>query len=338
MQTGDLCFVSGVSGYLGSWIARELIGAGFRVRGSIRDLSDHDRVETLKRLLPGVELVAADLRRETGWLQALNGCKWIFHVASPQAVKSESDRTTGAIEGTRFLLQAAARHPTVSKVVITSSEAAIAYGHPRSKRVFDETDWTDLDRLDRRADYHRSKTLAERLAWAWATDPARNPRRVPLASVNPSLILGPSLVPWGRFSLGLLRDLATGRIPLMLDMTIRVVDVRDCARMHIAIMRSAESNGRRHLSMALPSSLADMARSISRGYSERGLRPKVRMMPSWLARFASAFSPDLASVGSHIGNDILYATRYPTSYAYEYRDLDSIVHASIESMLEHGWI
>lgn len=338
MQSGDLCFVSGVSGYLGSWIAKELIDRGFRVRGSIRSLEDSERVAALHRILPGIELVAADLRCSDGWSQAVAGCAWIFHVASPQAVKTESKRTEGAVDGTRFLLAAAFAEPSVRKVVVTSSEAAIAYGHSRQKRRFDESDWTDLDRLDRRADYHRSKTLAEHLAWDLARCRERNPRCVPVSTVNPALILGPSLVPWARFSLGLLGDLAQGKIPLLLDMTIRVVDVRDCARMHIAVMANPQANGRRHLSMTLPSSLAAMAASVARGFAAEGFSPRVRMMPSWLARLMAPLSADLASVSSHIGNDIHYQTLYPEIYRTEHRDLDVIVHGSIDSMLSHGWL
>lgn len=338
MQPGDLCFVSGVSGYLGSWIARELLDGGFRVSGSVRSLGDAERVAALRKLLPGIELVAADLRKEAGWAQALAGCRWVFHVASPQAVKTESDRTGGALSGTRFLLAAAAAEPAVQKVVVTSSEAAIAYGHPPSKRHFDESDWTDLDGLDRRADYHRSKTLAERWAWDWADDARLNPRGIPLATVNPSLILGPSLVPWGRFSLRLLGDIAQGKMPVMLDMTVRVVDVCDCARMHLAVMRDPACNGQRHLCMSLPTTLADLARSVAQGYADRGFAPAVRLMPSWLARMMTPLSADLASVRSHIGNNIRYTTLHPKVYRYEHRDVDTIVRRSMDSMLAHGWL
>jgi dihydroflavonol-4-reductase len=338
MQPGDLCFVSGVSGFLGSWLAEELLDAGFRVRGSVRCLDDAERVSTLRGILPGVELVAADLRKEGGWCQALAGCKWVFHVASPQAVKTESERTVGALSGTRFLLTAAAAEPSVQKVVITSSEAAIAYGHPRSKQHFDESDWTDLDGLDRRADYHRSKTLAELWAWDWADDVKLNPRRIPLSTVNPSLILGPSLVPWGRFSLGLLGDIAQGKMPLMLDMTVRVVDVQDCARMHVAVMRDAGCNGQRHLCMSRPTTLAELARCISRNYDGQGFAPPVRLMPSWLARLMAPLSADLAGVRSHIGNDIRYTTLHPQVYHYEHREVDTIVRRSMDSMLAHGWL
>ncbi|MCU0919249.1 MAG: NAD-dependent epimerase/dehydratase family protein [Burkholderiaceae bacterium] len=338
MQRGDLCFVSGVSGYLGAWIAKELADRGFRVRGSVRSLDDTVRVAALRKLLPGVELVAADLRREESWPQAVSGCRWVFHVASPQAVRTEADRTGGALSGTRFLLTAAGGEPAVQKVIITSSEAAIAYGHARSKRQFDECNWTDLDGLDRRADYHRSKTLAERWAWDWAADAQLNPRGIPLATVNPSLILGPSLLPWPKFSLALLGDIAQGKMPLMLDMTVRIVDVRDCARMHLAVMADPACNGRRHLCMSLPTTLAELARSVARGHGAQGFKPKARVMPSWLARMLAPLSADLASVRSHIGNDIRYTTLHPGVYRYEHRDLDTIVSASLDSMLAHGWL
>ncbi len=338
MQVGDRCFVSGVSGYLGSWIAKELLAAGFRVRGSIRTLADDHRVSILKRLLPGIELVAADLRQPTGWSQAIDQCDWVFHVASPQAVRSERDRTAGAMSGMRYLLKAVATDSAVRKVVVTSSEAAIAYGHPRHKRQFSEDDWTDIKGIGTRADYHRSKTLAERLAWDWAADTRLNPRRVPLAVANPTLILGPSLVPWSRFSLQLLGDMANGDMPVLFDTKVRVVDVRDCARMHIALMRDDDRNGQRHLCMALSTTLADMARSAARTYRRPGAQTRIRLMPSWLARTLAPLSADLSSVRSHIANDIKYTTRHPDVYRYEYTDLDEVVGASIESMLTHGWL
>src|SRR5262245_6567686 len=104
VKEGDLCLVTGASGYLGSWTAKYLLEQGFRVRGTVRSLDDKARNETLRQLLPGIELVAADLREEEGWGAAVSGVKWVFHVASPQAVKSERDRTGGAVSGTRFVL------------------------------------------------------------------------------------------------------------------------------------------------------------------------------------------------------------------------------------------
>src|SRR5581483_1963989 len=85
MNRGDLCLITGVSGYLASWIAKHLIDAGFRVRGTVRSLADADKVAAMRALLPGVELAEADLRSADGWKEAVAGSQWVFHVASPQA-------------------------------------------------------------------------------------------------------------------------------------------------------------------------------------------------------------------------------------------------------------
>ncbi len=262
MQAGDLCLVTGVSGYLASWIAKDLLDAGFRVRGTLRSLQDEDKVQTLRALLPKVELVAADLRSPVGWPEAVQDCRWVFHVASPQAVKSEKDRTAGAVQGTGYLMRAALGESSVKKIVLTSSEAAIAYGHPHTKQHFTENDWTILEGAAGRNDYFRSKTLAEKLAWELAADPRVNPRGVPLSTVNPGFIAGPSLVPWGRFSFEFMKTFAEGGVPLIPDMVNHFVDVRDCAQMHITVMGDPLTDGHRHFSFGMTGTLVELAQVI----------------------------------------------------------------------------
>lgn len=338
MQAGDLCLVTGVSGYLASWLAKDLLDRGFRVRGTVRSLADAKRLATLRGLLPGIEIVAADLRSEAGWGDAVARIDWVFHVASPQAVPEEQDRTAGAVDGTRRVLTAAFAESSVKKVVVTSSEAAIAYGHTRKDPVITEDDWTDLAKVGANADYFRSKTLAERLAWELAADRKVNPRSVPLATVNPSLILGPSLVPWGRFSLKLISDIATGKMPLMLDMQIRTVDVRDCAAMHIAVMQSPSASGHRHLSIADVGSFKALAMSISEQFGQLGYRPKARIAPAWLTWVLKFISADVKSVYSHVGTRWTYQVGAPELYQYRHRGLDALVKHSLDSVLAHGWL
>lgn len=338
MRPGDLCFVSGVNGFLGSWIARELLQAGLRVRGSVRSFSDENKVSALQSLLPGICLLSADLLSEPCCRQALKGRKWIFHVANPQAVKPESGCTANAISSTQFLLMAAAAVHSVQKVVLTSSEAASSYGHQHSKWHFDESDWTDLRGLDKRADYHRNKTLAERWAWYWADDIKLNPGRIPLPTINPSLILGPSLVPWRMFGLGMLGDIPQDKMPVILDMTACIVDVKDCARIHLAVLRNPSCDCQRHLCMSRPTILAELAQSISCNYASQGFSPRVRLMPSWIAQLMAPFSPDISRVRNHIGNRTRYTTLHRKVYCYRYRDTETIVRRSIGSMLAHGWL
>jgi dihydroflavonol-4-reductase len=338
MEVGDSCVVTGVSGYLGSWIAKELLEKGFRVRGTVRSLKDEDKIATVRAILPGVELVAADLRSREGWSEAVNGVRWVFHVASPQAVASESDRTGGAVQGTEYLMRAALGAPTVQKIVLTSSEAAIAYGFPRSKQRFTEDDWTVLDCAAGKNDYFRSKTLAEKLAWDLAGDPEVNPRRVPLSAVNPGFIAGPSLVPWGRFSLELLSNMATGRLSALPDMVNHIVDVRDCAAMHIAVMDNPATDGNRHFAFAITGKMTDMTDVIRKNYSHMGFKPKPWVLPTWLLGILSLFSSQVGSLYSKLGQPNLYVTKWPNGYRYRYTDIEETINASMDSMLTHGWL
>lgn len=338
MAKGDLCLVTGVSGYLASWLAHDLLAAGFRVRGTVRSLDDVRRNEALQAILPGVDLVAADLRRRDGWAQAVAGCRWVFHVASPQAVPSETDRTGGAVAGTEYLLAAAFAEASVEKVVLTSSEAAIAYGYPRSRQRFTEDDWTDLSGDAGRFDYFRSKTLAERLAWEMARDPARNPRGVPLATICPGFIIGPSLVPWARYSLQTIRDMIDRKPPFALDMMGHSVDVRDCAAMHVALMDNPATAGHRHFCFGMVGKMVETPRIIRNLYSSRGLKPGTLVMPTWLLFLMKPFNADIGAIYGKLGHPNVYETKWPGVYRYNHVDPRETIRDTIESMVQHGWI
>lgn len=338
MQPGDLCLVTGGSGYLATWIEKYLLEGGYRVRATVRSLKDTEKLETLRALLPGVEFVEADLREESGWQDAVDGCKWVFHVASPQAVAGESNRVAGAVTGTRYLLAAAFHSAgnTVKKVVVTSSEAAVAYGHPRSQTHIDEDDWTDTNVVTN--DYLSSKTLAERAAWDMARDSTQNPRGVPVSTVCPGFILGPTLVPWGRYSLQTLRDIAQGTMPVLPDMTLHVVDVRDCARMHIAIMANPATDGHRHLSFGAVGKMVDLGLIVRSQYGSQGFKPSTFVMPNAIMGLLKFVMSDIASIHSRIGMHFPYATKYPDVFTYNFTSLPDMVHASMESMIENEWI
>jgi nucleoside-diphosphate-sugar epimerase len=338
MESDDLCLVTGVSGYLGSWLAKMLLEQGFRVRGTVRSLNDVDKVAAVEQILPGIHLAAADLRSPEGWLEAVAGVKWVFHVASPQAVATETDRTGGAVRGTEYLMRAALAEPSVAKIVLTSSEAAIAYGFPRAKQRFTEEDWTVLEGAAGKNDYFRSKTLAERLAWDLVRDPAVNRRGVQMAVINPSFIAGPSLVPWGRFSLETLASMATGKIPALPDMVNHVVDVRDCAAMHIALMQDQAANGHRHFSFAITGKMTDMTDAIRKHYARDGFKPKPFVVPTWILRLAGLFSNQVGSMVSKLGAPNVYAPERSDAYHYRYTNIEEVMTASMDSMLRHGWL
>ena len=134
---------------------------------------------------------AADLESDAGWAEAVAGCDYVLHVASPlppHVPKNEDELIVPAREGALRVLRAA-RDAGVKRVVLTSSFAAIGYGQKPQQRPFDETDWTDPDGPDVQP-YAKSKTLAERAAWDFI---ARRAAALELAVVNPVVVFGPVL-------------------------------------------------------------------------------------------------------------------------------------------------
>jgi dihydroflavonol-4-reductase len=195
----------------------------------------------------------------------------------------------------------AARDAGVERVVLTSSFAAIGYGHAPTDRAFTEEDWTELDSGRAVSPYAQSKTIAERAAWDFAgrTDGLQ------LATVNPVGILGPVLGPDISTSVELVRLVKEGRLPRLPDVHFGVVDVRDVAALHLLAMTRPEAAGQRFLAIAGEVMSAQEIALIIRGHlgDPAGRRVSTKLMPEWMLRAAAPFSrrvrdalPDIGTV------------------------------------------
>ena len=148
--------------------------------------------------LTRLSFVAADLTSDAGRAEAVAGCDYGLHLASPfpaNIPKHEDELIIPARDGALRVLKAA-RDAGVKRVVLTSSFAAVGYGHPRQRTPFTEADWTVLDGPDTSA-YAKSKTIAERAAWGFVKAEGGG---LELAVVNPVGVFGPG-------ARGRLRDL-----------------------------------------------------------------------------------------------------------------------------------
>ncbi|WP_157739367.1 hypothetical protein [Paenibacillus physcomitrellae] len=215
--------------------------------------------------------------------------------------------------------------------MVTSSEAAVAYGHPASKVYFNEDDWTNTEIA--KQDYMKSKTLAEQLAWDMARDKRLNQPEAALATVCPGQILGLSLIPWVRYSSGSLKDMAEGKTPFVFDLLSHYVDVRDCAQMHIAVMSNPGTDSNRHLSFGTKGRLTEVPGIIREEYSHLGFKPSPRTIPKfvlWGLRFVNG---DVDTIYSRIGTTQIYQTKYPEVYQYQYTDLRQMVKNTLDSLL-----
>src|SRR6476646_5531832 len=191
----SVVLVTGGSGFVGSHVVLQLLNAGHLVRATVRSLTREDSVRTTLRDA-GVEagerlsFFAADLTRDDGWAEAVAGCEFVIHVASPippVAPKTEDELIVPARDGVLRVLKAA-RDAKVKRVVFTSTCGAIYYGHPPQLAPFDETSWTNLN--GEMSAYVKSKALAERAAWDFM---AAEGGSLELSVVNPAGIFGPVL-------------------------------------------------------------------------------------------------------------------------------------------------
>ena len=147
--------VTGGSGFIGSHCILQLLAAGHRVRTTVRNPMRERDVRAMLTDARGAEgdrlsFVTADLERDSGWQEAVAGCEYVLHVASPfpaNVPKDENELIVPAREGALRVLRAA-RDAGIKRVVLTSSFAAIGYGHEPRAIPFDETIWTNPDGND----------------------------------------------------------------------------------------------------------------------------------------------------------------------------------------------
>ena len=298
-MTGTV-FVSGGSGYIAGFLIRQLIDAGWMVHTSIRDLAKEGAVRaSLAVDNSKLKVFAADLMSDAGWAEAMAGCSHVAHVASPlptDAPKHEDELIVPARDGALRALKAA-KAAGVKRFVMTSSMAAIAYGHGGTKSVFTEADWTDPTSPDAYA-YVRSKTIAERAARDWV---AAEGGDMEFCTVNPSLVLGP--LQSGDFSTSLeaIKKLLEGSMPGMPNLGFGIVDVRDVADMHLRCLTAPNMAGERFICSG-PFLMMDQVAAILR----EGLGPQARKvpklkLPNWLVRIAARFDPVISQVIGELG-------------------------------------
>lgn len=339
--TNDLVLLTGISGFLGGHVALELLRTGYSVRGSVRNRAKAGKVlDTLARHgadVSRVEIVELDLLSDTGWDAAVSGCRYVQHVASPFVIEQPRDRNElirPAVEGTRRALTTALANG-VERVVITSSIAAIVYGHAPTTRTFTEADWSNLDGRPMAA-YPESKTRAEHEAWRIADSfDARNR----LAVINPSAIMGPLLDDDPGTSGLLIGRLLDGSIPGTPKMTFSIIDVRDVAAAQVAAMAAPSAAGHRHILSDREMTLHQMALAIRDGLDRPGLRVPGFELPSWLVRIVGLFDrqirdnvaelDNVRAVNGDRGRQLIGRKTIPAPEA---------IVATAESLFEHGLV
>ncbi len=339
----ETVLVTGCSGFVGGHIVLQLLKKGYRVRGTLRSLSRADKViselSAAGADTSALEFVQLDLLEDKGWAEAMQGVQFVHHVASPFVISMPDDPEVlirPAVEGTERAL-GAALGADVRRIVVTSSFAAIAYGHPSDRtEPFSEADWTDLDTALPVNAYIRSKTLAERRAWQIMQEAGREDD---LVTVNPSAIYGPLLGDDIGTSGLLIRRLLDGSVPAMPRLYFPSVDVRDVAALHLAAMQIPAAGGQRFLVSSDALSLSEMARLLRRNFPEAARRAPILTLPDWIARLYALIDRDMRDNSHEIGRaKRVNASRTEILLGRQLIRADKAFLAMARSMIEGGLV
>jgi len=333
--------VTGAPGFIAMHCIVQLFEKNYKVRGTLRSPEREAGLrETFSTYIEDneqLQFVTADLGQDDGWKEAVQGCQYILHVASPfppAPPNHEDDQIMPAREGALRILKAAV-DAKVKRVVMTSSIAAIVIGHDRSvPKIFTEDDWSQLERGTNA--YQKSKTLAEQAAWEFVNG-LEGEDSLELAVINPGMVLGPILDSDYSPSGEIVRKLMRRDYPGCPDLAWPMVDVRDVADAHIAAMITPEAAGKRFICAIENYSMQEMAIILNREFAQKGYKIPTRKLPNFIMRIASKWDKTVRLVI----NDLGYRTevsndRIKKVLSWKPRSLDDMVISMAESMIKHG--
>jgi len=320
--------LTGATGYIGQHCAAELLRQGYEVVGTIRSRAKADSTRiAIAKVAPvdRLSFVEADLSSDRGWAYAMKGCTYVMHVASPFLLaepKDENEIITTAVEGTKRVMHAA-QQASVKRLVLTSSTFAMIAGKDSGRYGSDA--WSDTTASI--GAYAKSKTLAERAAWA-----AAKGGDMELSVINPGAVFGPSLgAKLDGQSVAMMADMITGKMPMIPDMAMGMVDVRDVARLHVEAMTAAGAAGKRFIAAsAEPVEMATVARVLrDAGYTKV---PSLRA-PTMLLEIMGLFDNEVKGMLPFIGKAAAFTNEatfdvlqwQPTSLEMSFREMAAAI-------------
>lgn len=301
--------LTGISGFVGQHCAVELLKNGYKVRGSLRSLAKEKEVRKgISKVIDAkdnLDFCELNLLSDNGWDKAMEGCDYLLHVASPFAIavpKDENEMIKPALQGTLRALKAA-KKAGIKKVVLTSSTVSMA--GDKKKNHLTPRSWTDAER-DKVTAYIKSKTFAEKAAWDFYENQDLD-NKMELTVVNPGPIYGPTLT--GNLSgasMSLIRDIITGKLPMLPNAHYVMSDVRDIAKIHVAALDNNESHGKRFIvTSEKPFSFVGVAALLKEnGFAKANAKKAPSIMVKLISLFDSEMKGMLPFLDAEVTADI----------------------------------
>jgi len=333
----ETVLVTGGTGFIGLHCLQQLLDKGYKVRTTIRSESRKQEVlEAMKKHssnCENLEFYIADLLKDDGWKEAVEGSKYVLHVASPFFLgepENEDVFIKPAVEGTLRVLKACA-DADVQKVVLTSSFAAVGYGHPREKEVYTEEDWSSVD--GEISAYAKSKTLAEKAAWEFVEN-LEESKKFDLTVINPVAVTGPMLTSDIGSSNDFLLKLISGSMPACPKIHMGYIDVRDVAKAHIFSMTEEKTNGERIIVSENEMFFAEVGKTLN----EAGFKKSpTKELPNFLVKIMSFFVGELKTLLSALDRrGDIDKTKAERFFNWEYISTEQSVTETAQQLQEMG--
>lgn len=302
-MTKQIVLLTGISGFIGLHIAKQLLDQGFHVRGSIRNLKKAQSItNTLEKASANVSelsFVELDLTSDNGWDNAAEGCDYVMHVASPYAAaepKHEDEMIKPAVDGSLRALRAA-KKAGVKRVVLTSSTMTMMA--TMKSGTIRPNDWADTNAKDI-GTYAKSKTLAEQAAWQFMGE---QNSAMELVTVNPGGVFGPALGDdISGQSMSMIDQMLRGKVPMLANVAIPMIDVRDVANVHVQAMTHPKAAGQRIIASRPEAIHITEIAKILKEHDYKG--PSTRVAPNLLLRFMSLFDNEAKGMVGLLGMNI----------------------------------
>lgn len=281
--------VTGATGYVAGWLVKKLLDEGINVHAAVRDPDNQQKIAHLKHLAEKsegkIKFFKSDLLNEGSYAEGMEGCELVYHTASPfimEVKNPQKDLIEPAVKGTENVLEQANKTPSVKRVVVTSSCAAIYTDAIDCQKapngVLTEEIWNTTSSIDYQP-YSYSKTLAEKKAWE--INQAQN--RWDMVTINPSLVMGPALNAGAvtSESYNLLKQIGDGTMKFGVPrMGIGLVDVRDVAEAHYQAGFTQQASGR-YITSAHNTNFLEVAQVLLPKYGDKYPIPR-KALPKWL--------------------------------------------------------
>ena len=339
-MSNRLAAITGITGFIAGHAAGEMLARGYEVRGTIRSRAklDQGRLMTLPGAADRLSLVEADLLQGGSLDAAFAEAEIVLHMASPYSLEAKDARREllePAVEGTLNVLRACARTPSVRRVVLTSSMAAVT--DEPDGRVLTEADWNTRSSLDRNP-YYFSKAEAERAAWAFME---REKPAFDLVVINPYLVIGPSLTPALNTSNQIIVEALTGVFPAIMELTWGIVDVRDVALAHVLAAENPQASGR-YLCAAESVSMRELIEKLKPLARPGEKLPTLGIdfpIASFFAKFFAFTQPKGAAsyMRTHLGRSARFDTsKIQRELGLRYRDVGATVAETVADLRSWG--